>query len=322
MKVISEQSAWPRALVEVNALRSLENHNILRLESVIETSNALIIVSEFAEGGDLLRHMQDQGCRPLNEEQARNIFRQLVFAVDHIHRRGWIHRDIKCENILLSAFKDRIILADFGFAGRWQQGAYLTESLGSLHYSSPEIVNGQPYVGPEIDVWSLGVVLYAICTGRLPFGGKTEEEIADRIRSAQYTIPVGLSTPLRALITSILQPRAHERASIESIKRCDWLVGSTGFTTVLRSYSGQEMERRRRDRPRRLSVAIADVLKINLTKPAEAEDSDQRQEFAATEAGRDSQVSPPSSGEGLLTKLSRYTIDGVKRFTLSRLTKR
>lgn len=210
VKIFQDPLASSKAKDEADALTAFESPYILRTELFFEISSTSFLVTEYAGGGDLLKLMQARDCKPLEEDEMRRYFRQLLFALDHMHRRGWVHRDVKCENILLSADREKIILADFGFASKWSPDKYLYEPLGSLHYSAPEIVRnnhyiaketcdasltffaqcaGEPYRGPEIDAWSMGVVLYALSTGRLPFGGQNEQEIADRIMAGACPTP-------------------------------------------------------------------------------------------------------------------------------------
>lgn len=162
-----------------------------------------------------------RNCVPLPEDDARLLFSQLAAAVDHLHRCGFIHRDIKCENVLLSGLRNRtVLLADFGFATRYVKGERsLVDPWGSLHYSSPEICARVPYEGPEVDVWSLGVVLFAWTTGRLPFAGDTEGEMQQRIRAGSYLIPAALSDDLTALISGMMNVDRSTRLSLLEIRR-------------------------------------------------------------------------------------------------------
>lgn len=163
------------ALVEVETLSELKHPNIIKHYSVQETSAETRIVMRLAENGDLLRRTLDAGKH--SESKARQFFTQILKAVAHAHEQGWIHRDIKLENILLDG-ADNALLADWGLACRWSPRSFLEESVGSLHYASPEIVRGACYVGPEVDSWSLGVVLYALVVGAFPFGDNAEAVVA------------------------------------------------------------------------------------------------------------------------------------------------
>lgn len=336
VKVLTEQTAIERAATEVEALAALSgNPNILQLVETLSDNERMYIVTDFVDGGDILKYMQDRGCRPLAEEEARRLFRQLVFALDAVHRSGWVHRDIKCENVLLSAARDRVIIADFGFAGKWAPDRQLNEPLGSLHYSSPEIVTARPYTGPEVDVWSLGVVLYALCFGRLPFGGASEDEIADRILTGQYPTPVGASPALCTLLAMMLHPNPTERAKLDAVKRSDWLMsgvenGAAQPPLVLRSKTtGSAIGGRPphvASRPRRSSTSsLAEGLFRRITQAKLAESDGAEGAHQPKTTNEVAVAGPATTGadadSGMMTRLSRFTTHGVKRFSLTRLFK-
>lgn len=305
VKVLVERSAIERSSRELEALSALiGNRNVLQLvETVIIDKNdpRLFIVTEYAQGGDLLHYMQRNSSKPMSEDVARKVFRQLVSGLASIHQSGWVHRDIKLENILLASVLDpldRIIIADFGFATRWSADSYLRESYGSLHYSSPEIITAQPYIGPEVDVWSLGVVLYALCFARLPFGGANESELAERIMSGIYNIPSTASPDLIKLLALMLHPSAKERASLDAILNCSWLLKNAPIIQRSGSLIGVE----RVPTPRRNSLPLLLRRLVPEKNSSIAESNGEEREH----------INP-------LHRLSRYTLNGVKRFSLTRL---
>lgn len=180
---------------------------------------------------DTLHYMQIRDCTPMRATELRSLFSQLVAAVEHLHRNSIVHRDIKCENIVLTGSEHRLVLADFSFATLFRHGSEtLTEALGSLHYSSPEICDQIPYEGPEVDVWSMGVVLYAWATGRLPFGGSSHE-ISARVITGTYTIPAHVNKDLAALIKGMLEVKREKRLTIAGIRAHPWFA-ATATTTV------------------------------------------------------------------------------------------
>jgi serine/threonine protein kinase len=181
------------------------------------------IVMEYAAGGDLLQYIKRRSR--LGETEARRLFTELVRALSFAHSQSFVHRDIKLENIFLRA-DGSSMLGDWGFVGRWTPGQQLDASLGSLHYSAPEIVLGRPYTGPEVDCWSLGVVLYAMVTGRLPFAGSDEYAIGQQILRGSFFLPHFLSADCAVLISSLLQLQPLRRARLLDVQSSAWMSDS------------------------------------------------------------------------------------------------
>jgi len=135
-----------------------------------------------------------------------------------------IHRDIKLENILLDE-NNKAIVGDWGFAGYWSSEKKIKCNWGSIFYAAPEVLLGREYTGPEIDIWSLGVVLYAMITGRLPFAGNNNAEVAQNIIMGNYKVPSSCSNNLSDLIYSMLQVDQNIRFNITQIKAHPWVSG-------------------------------------------------------------------------------------------------
>lgn len=213
---------------EVETMVALPPHpNCLRLRSFEETETHTLICTNLAHGGDTLQLMRNRGLAPLPEADARNLFLQLIEGLQHIHSSGFVHQDIKCENLLLSGVRERqLLIADFGFASKWTPGSTLSEFRGSLHYSAPEVLTRTPTEGRSADIWSAGIVLYAWVTARLPFGGETEENVKAAILSSAYNLPPALSDPLRDLLQRILHPNHERRITLPEILAHDWMRGS------------------------------------------------------------------------------------------------
>ncbi|CAI6425404.1 CBM_HP2_G0010740.mRNA.1.CDS.1 [Saccharomyces cerevisiae] len=151
---------------EIIIMKLLNHPNVLRLYDVWETNTDLYLVLEYAEKGELFNLLVERG--PLPEHEAIRFFRQIIIGVSYCHALGIVHRDLKPENLLLD-HKYNIKIADFGMAALETEGKLLETSCGSPHYAAPEIVSGIPYQGFASDVWSCGVILFALLTGRLPF---------------------------------------------------------------------------------------------------------------------------------------------------------
>ncbi|CAM9547244.1 unnamed protein product [Rangifer tarandus platyrhynchus] len=140
---------------EVNSMRMVNHPNIVKLLEVIDTPDSLFIVMEYLSGGDLFTYLEVQGC--LTEGEARGAFRQLVSALQHCHQQGVVHRDVKLSNLLLDA-NNNIKISDFGLSNQWHPGEKLDTFCGSPAFTAPELFLRLPYTGPEVDVWSLGVI--------------------------------------------------------------------------------------------------------------------------------------------------------------------
>ena len=280
VKVATSQKARRRTRKEGELLESLRHPGVLKHFATIESDDAVFIVTEYLAGGDVLHFMKARSCRPLPEPLARNFFLQLVGAVDYLHKAGIVHRDIKCENILLSADYKEIRLADFGFACPWRADKLLYESLGSLHYASPEMCANIPYRGPEADIWSMGVVLYAMLVGRLPFGGKTELELSMRIKDGTFHTPSTLPQVPAALLRWLLHTDASKRITMEQVKSHAWLTAPLNQLEMPRS-SSEPLPK--------ASIAIAPSLPMSGLVPQSA------RRPSAVPASASSNVSPVTS---------------------------
>jgi len=186
----------------------------------LRSDDSICVVLEHAPGGDLfdyiVRHARLKG------DEARRLFRQLVDAVSHCHENGVVHRDLKPENILMDA-EFNIKIADFGLSSEWSAGEKLTESCGSPNYAAPELLSkGCSYEGPEVDVWSLGVVLYTLLCGCLPFDDDNIPSLFKKIKQGKYSIPGFLSPGSKDLITKILTVDPAARMTMQGIKEHYW----------------------------------------------------------------------------------------------------
>lgn len=226
VKVAFDERGRRAAERELDALTAIPKHqNLIHLVDFHASSKFSALTLPLYPEGDSLQLMMRRRCTGLPEDDVRRLFVQLVDVVVHIHAAGFIHRDIKCENILLGGPDGRmVVLADLGFAGRWRKGEKIREKLGSPHYSSPEVVAQIPYEGPEVDVWAMGVVLYAWVCGRLPFGGHTDEALASEVLRGNFYIPLSFSANLRDLITRIFEPEAERRITVAQIRSHPWLT--------------------------------------------------------------------------------------------------
>ena len=181
------------------------------------------IVMELAEQGQL--HDLVAVRERLPEAQARTLFQQLVAGVAYCHRSMVVHRDLKMENVLLDS-RGHVKIADFGFSRLWAPGRLQAESCGSPQYAAPELLDGRLYEGPEVDVWSCGVILYAMLCGRLPFDAGTDDisDLRRNIRRGDFRrLPSWVSDDARDLISSMLIVRPQKRATITEVRAHRWL---------------------------------------------------------------------------------------------------
>ncbi|KAH0794549.1 CAMK family protein kinase [Histomonas meleagridis] len=199
---------------EVALMRLVQHPNIMKLYDVLESNRHLYIILEYEEQGELFDYLVSN--QYFQEEVAMELFRQIVFAVGYLHSLGICHRDLKPENILLDANK-RIKLADFGFA-RWvKENTQTDTSCGSPHYTSPEVISGQPYDGRISDIWSLGVILFALLAGYLPFDDSSFRNLLSKVKRGVFYMPASFSRSVRDLIQRMLTVDVSRRITIEEI---------------------------------------------------------------------------------------------------------
>ncbi|XP_075165065.1 salt-inducible kinase 3 isoform X2 [Haematobia irritans] len=205
---------------EISILKTLRHHHITRLYEVMQSETMIYLVTEYASNGEIFDHLVDIGR--MKEPEAARVFSQLVSAVHYCHSRGVVHRDLKAENVLLD--KDmNIKLADFGFSNRYEDGSPLSTWCGSPPYAAPEVFQGLKYDGPKADIWSLGVVLYALVCGALPFDGKTLLELKSRVVTGKFRIPYFMSQECENLIRNMLVVEPERRYSIKQVMKHRWV---------------------------------------------------------------------------------------------------
>ncbi|KAL5236546.1 hypothetical protein ACI65C_003956 [Semiaphis heraclei] len=224
IKIIDKTQLLPGSLQklfrEVRIMKMLDHPNIVKLLQVIETEKTLYLVMEYASGGEVFDYLVLHGR--MREKEARAKFRQIVSAVQYCHQKRIIHRDLKAENLLLDS-EMNIKIADFGFSNEFTPGGKLYTFCGSPPYAAPELFQGKRYDGPEVDVWSLGVILYTLVSGSLPFDGSTLRELRERVLRGKYRIPFYMSTDCENLLKKFLVLNPLKRASLEVIMKDKWM---------------------------------------------------------------------------------------------------
>lgn len=224
IKIIDKTALNPSSLKklfrEVTIMKMLDHPNIVKLYEVIDSTRTLYLVMEYASGGEVFDYLVAHGR--MKEKEARAKFRQIVSAVQYCHQKQIIHRDLKAENLLLDS-EMNIKIADFGFSNEFVPGQTLDTFCGSPPYAAPELFKGLKYEGPEVDIWSLGVILYTLVSGTLPFDGNNLKELRERVLRGKYRIPFYMSTDCENLLKKFLVLNPLKRASLEVIMKDKWM---------------------------------------------------------------------------------------------------
>ncbi|XP_078089220.1 serine/threonine-protein kinase SIK1 isoform X2 [Mustelus asterias] len=200
----------------------------------METKDMLYIVTEFAQNGEMFDYLSTKG--PLSESEARAKFWQILMAVEYCHNHHIVHRDLKSENLLLDDNMN-IKIADFGFGNFYKHGESLSTWCGSPPYAAPEVFEGKEYEGPNIDIWSLGVVLYVLVCGSLPFDGPTLPILRQRVIEGRFRIPFFLSEECESLIRRMLMVDPGKRITVSQIKQHRWMLAQEPPTYSLKDYN-------------------------------------------------------------------------------------
>ncbi|KAL7408981.1 kinase-like domain-containing protein, partial [Mrakia frigida] len=209
----------PKALTssltrEIHHHRRLHHPNICQLLEVLATESHIYLVTELCAGGELFDYLVERGRLP--EHEARRIFGELGLAVGYMHSMGVVHRDLKLENVLLDG-ELKVKLGDLGFVREWESGRLLETFCGTTGYASPEMLTGKKYVGEEVDVWSMGIILYCLLCGGLPFDDDDEEVMKRMIIQGVYEEPEWLAEEPLSLIRSMLSLDPAKRPCVKEI---------------------------------------------------------------------------------------------------------
>nr|XP_046171841.1 MAP/microtubule affinity-regulating kinase 4-like isoform X2 [Oncorhynchus gorbuscha] len=234
IKIIDKNQLNPTSLQklfrEVRIMKGLNHPNIVQLFEVIETENTLYLIMEYASGGEVFDYLVSHGR--MKEKEARAKFRQIVSAVHYCHLKNIVHRDLKAENLLLDA-DSNIKIADFGFSNEFTMGNKLDTFCGSPPYAAPELFQGKKYDGPEVDIWSLGVILYTLVSGSLPFDGQNLKELRERVLRGKYRVPFYMSTDCEGILRRFLVLNPTKRCTLEQIMNDKWINSG---------YDGEELK--------------------------------------------------------------------------------
>ncbi|KAI9306879.1 kinase-like domain-containing protein [Cunninghamella echinulata] len=217
-KKIASMDMSGRVKREIQYLKLLRHPHIIKLYEVITTATDIIMVIEYASK-ELFNYIVDIG--KMSEDDARRFFQQIICAVEYCHRHKIVHRDLKPENLLLDA-NNNVKIADFGLSNIMTDGDFLKTSCGSPNYAAPEVISGKLYAGPEVDVWSCGVILYVMLCARLPFDDEYIPALFRKINGGIYTMPKDLSPEAKSLLASMLVVDPLKRITIQEIRQNPW----------------------------------------------------------------------------------------------------
>ncbi|OMJ84379.1 hypothetical protein SteCoe_14533 [Stentor coeruleus] len=220
--IIQDDRTRRKVFQEVYVMKKINHQNVIRLLEVFESPKHLMIVLEYSGGGDLLKLVKTRGS--LTELEGKHIFSQLIEAIQACHTKNIIHRDVKLDNILITTDFTCIKLCDFGVSRSVKPGEKIYDQCGTPAYLAPEIIADRGYDPFYVDIWSMGVLLYAILTGTVPFRAKTLPELHKLILRCKYDMPDCLSLNAQDLIRRMLNPVPYMRISLEEMKIHPWFI--------------------------------------------------------------------------------------------------
>lgn len=218
-KKIKQMDMEEKVNREIKILKLFMHPHIIRLYEVVATPTDIFVVMEYVKSGELFDYIVEKGRLP--EDEARRFFQQIVGGVEYCHRNMVVHRDLKPENLLLDS-NYNVKIADFGLSNMMSDGHFLRTSCGSPNYAAPEVISGRMYAGPEVDVWSCGVILYALLCGSLPFDDENIPNLFKKIKGGIYMLPSHLSPGARDLIPRLLLVDPMKRITVPEIRQHPW----------------------------------------------------------------------------------------------------
>ncbi|XP_067830295.1 serine/threonine-protein kinase BRSK2-like [Heptranchias perlo] len=226
IKIVNREKLTESVLMkverEIAILKLIEHPHVLKLHDVYENKKYLYLVLEHVSGGELFDYLVKKGR--LTPKEARKFFRQIISALDFCHSHSICHRDLKPENLLLDE-KNNIRIADFGMASLQVGDSLLETSCGSPHYACPEVIRGEKYDGRRADVWSCGVILFALLVGALPFDDDNLRQLLEKVKRGVFHMPHFIPPDCQNLLRGMIEVDAEKRLSLEQIQKHSWYQG-------------------------------------------------------------------------------------------------
>ncbi|CAG8519325.1 11739_t:CDS:2 [Ambispora gerdemannii] len=209
-----------RTIREASIMLLLYHPYIVKLNEVMKLADHYYMFFEYVNGGQMLDYIISHG--KLKEKHARKFARQIASALDYCHRNSIVHRDLKIENILISK-SGAIKIIDFGLSNLYSPRGHLSTFCGSLYFAAPELLNAKLYTGPEVDVWSFGIVLYVLVCGKVPFDDQSMPALHAKIKRGIVEYPSWLSNDCRNLLSRMLVTNPANRASLAEVMNHPWM---------------------------------------------------------------------------------------------------
>ncbi|KAJ3175968.1 serine/threonine-protein kinase KIN2 [Geranomyces variabilis] len=216
-----DDSKEARIVREIAIMLLLNHPHIALMHEVILQDDNYYLFLEHVDGGQMLDYMINHG--KLKEKNARRFLRQIISAIDYCHQNSIVHRDLKIENVLIDK-NGAIKLIDFGLSNMYAPSSQLETFCGSLYFAAPELLSAKAYTGPEVDIWSLGVILYVLVCGRVPFDDVSMPVLHAKIKAGVVEYPSHLSEDCKHLISRLLVTAPHRRATMAELKQHAWVV--------------------------------------------------------------------------------------------------
>ncbi|KAI8982536.1 kinase-like domain-containing protein [Pilobolus umbonatus] len=216
-----EENREVRTIREAHIMMLLRHPNIVGLRDLIQQGPYFYILMDFVNGGQLLHYIVKR--QRLSDRRTRLFARQIISALDYLHRNSIVHRDLKIENIMIDKNGRTIKIIDFGLSNLFCPERQLTTYCGSLYFAAPELLKASPYKGPEVDIWSLGVVIYVMATGSVPFDDRSMAGLHDKIKKGVVSYPAHLSKDCRDLLSKIFVTDPKKRINMTDIVHHPWL---------------------------------------------------------------------------------------------------